>query len=155
MGILLTFAMLVGAVFWDMAIQGNTWMNFYGRVVDARGNGIPGVNVTFAVSSVDFFSLPVPFYRGPEQGVYNTTMVSDSDGNFQLLWCHGVSLRVNISESTGYIVDVKLKSNGTVDNPATLFTYSGGQTSANLPTTPDSRITYRLLPSSLPHIGFR
>src|SRR6266545_3276753 len=93
-GMLVAAAMVVWG--WDRIVLGNASVVFYGRVVDGDGKGIAGVQVKMMVSHSQFFSVPVPFQKGPETTEEIIVMTTDQSGDFGVIRCRGYS--VNIAE---------------------------------------------------------
>ncbi len=101
LGLILLAIAVSGAFVWDM-VEGNAWFNFYGRVVDEHGNGMPGCMITLKITKSDFFSMPVLFVGGPMTHEFETNIVSDANGNFQLRFGHGSDIFVSHLRKAGY-----------------------------------------------------
>ena len=88
------------AVAWD-TFQGNFLYNFYGRMIDAEGNGLSGVVVTYHIGRTKFFSLPALMFSGGQTGDSQGRTVSDKDGYFSIIGAHGTSLTLSDFHKNG------------------------------------------------------
>lgn len=134
-GALLTIYFMSAA--WDR-LCGNYPIRFYGRVVDANGVGVPGVDVTVQVLYSNAPVVPVMFGRA--EHIRKRIIRSDSAGNFELTTGSGYSLSIVGIHKSGRELDWA----GPGPHPQTTFTHNTQIEEALIPDAPAKRLIYPL-----------
>jgi hypothetical protein len=134
--------LLAGRSLWR-AICGNSPIAFYGRVVDDRGNGLAGVDITFEGFYSDRPVIPAPHFGSDKR--WRRTVLTDHNGDFELRGVYGHSVRSASARSGG--APIGLAAVGLAPSADPMYGVSLNTISSRLlPDTPQKRVTYRVVP---------
>ena len=124
---------------WDL-MCGNYRTGFYGRVVDVNGNGMSGVIVKLQVLSSGGPALPVMFGRPERTKIID--IVTRKDGCFDLVHLSGYGISIRRFTWNGN----DLWQAGPGPWPDVSWSLENPKDWATLPTQPEKRLTYHLVP---------
>lgn len=147
MAIVAAVAIGLGVWVWERCVLGNHRIDLYGRICDGGGTPIPDAQVTICVHYVGFWSLPVPLFGGGvDQREEFYGVLSDANGDFEIISAHGYEVDVQAIKKEGFqfesAPDVRV---GRMSPVKTWFHYGGlyGRDD-NLPSIPERRVTFTL-----------
>ena len=126
--------------------RGNSRIDYYGRVVDETGKGIPGVEVEFRIIYSGGPRKPGMFGRGENFKYVKVT--SDGLGNFAITRQYGYVVAVNAVWHAGQRVGLRAVDLRKEDAPGYGVRMDDLASRKKLPDTPNKRVTCRVVPLS-------
>ena len=121
-------------------------MTFYGRVVDANGNGVPGIEVAFHLGAYPMF--PGTSSAGDPKRYRDVTVTTDKNGNFELVNEWGIYIRFAQQEDRKF--DLYAVGLPPAKDPAYGVNMQDRSQRRKLPDSPQKRVTYQFVPTGAP-----
>ena len=119
--------------------SGNYPIAFYGRVVDAEGNPVPDVRISFK----GFYT---PVLQGRGEKPWTKTVTTDRGGNFTLTGVYGYSVRFDSATTGGTRVGLTAEGLRPERNPLYGVRMDEKVSHSKLPDTPQKRIVCKIVP---------
>lgn len=129
------------ALLYDRLV-GNVPVQFYGRVVDEKGVGIPGVHVTAELVRVKWTTI----YWAPKYSEERLEVLTDRDGRFAFTSPRGKVLTLNSFESDGW--RLKVGAPGDPGPPHRVFDYPRGGIGPPPPTDRAKPYVFKMVPKA-------